>query len=64
MGAGFTIGPMGMGKLLSYLSIEQGWLFIGFVGFIGTLMMFWVEKYAERSTLADVSCSLSKHNFN
>jgi MFS family permease len=64
MGAGFTIGPMGMGKLLSYLSIEQGWLFIGFVGFIGTLMMFWVEKYAERSTLEDVSCSLSKHNFN
>ncbi len=54
MGAGFTLGPVGMGKVLSYMSIEQGWLFIGFVGFIGTLVMWWVEKYAERRTVEDI----------
>lgn len=44
-GLGFTLGPLGMGKALNYMSIETGWIALGistltFTGFMRILQRF------------------------
>lgn len=50
LGLGYTLGPMGMGKLLTYISIESGWLILGFFVFAASLFMRWLEAYDERTS--------------
>ena len=52
MGAGFTLGPFGMGKALTYISLETGWILVGFVALVCTVLMYWVEKYDEHAQKA------------
>lgn len=48
---GYTLGPMGMGKALSYISIEQGWIILGVVVFIASLFMRCLEVYDDKNSI-------------
>lgn len=49
-GAGWTFGPAGMGQLLKVLSIEQGWIVVGVVAAVFTLLMYKLEKYDKNTS--------------
>ncbi|SKA96635.1 Predicted arabinose efflux permease, MFS family [Caloramator quimbayensis] len=58
LGLGYTLGPMGMGKALSYISIEQGWIILGGVVFVASLFMRGLEAYDEKTSIpAAENCS-------
>ncbi len=48
IGVGYTIGPISMGWLLSYVTIEMGWIVTGIVAGITSVLMFLLEKYEVR----------------
>jgi len=48
MGIGYAIGPMTMGKVLNYLSVEGAWLILGGLTMVTAVLMFVLEKYDER----------------
>jgi MFS family permease len=47
-GAGYTLGPAGMGQLLKTLTLEQGWLVVGVVAAVFSFFMYRLEKYDAR----------------
>jgi MFS family permease len=49
MGAGYAIGPMTMGKILNYSSVERAWLILGVITTVTAILMFGLEKYEERT---------------
>ncbi len=49
-GLGETLGPVGMGYALAYMSIDTGWMLIGISTFIFALFMFGLEKYEVHQT--------------
>lgn len=51
MGAGYAIGPMTMGKILNYSSVESAWLIIGGLTTITAVFMLGLEKYDYRTNL-------------
>jgi MFS family permease len=51
MGMGYTIGPMTMGKILNYSSVESAWLIVGGLAAITAVLMFGLEKYDYRTNL-------------
>jgi MFS family permease len=52
MGMGYAIGPMAMGKILNYSSVESAWLIIGGLTTITAVLMFGLEKYDERTNIS------------
>ncbi len=51
MGMGYAIGPMTMGKMLNYSSVESAWLILGGVTAISAAFMFGLEKYDGRTSI-------------
>ena len=51
MGMGYAIGPMMMGKILNYSSIESAWLMVGGLTAITAVFMFGLEKYENRTNI-------------
>ena len=51
MGMGYAIGPMAMGKILNYSSIENAWLMLGGLTIIPAIFMFGLEKYDDRTNI-------------
>jgi MFS family permease len=51
MGMGYAIGPMTMGKILNYSSVESAWLIVGGLAAITAVLMFGLEKYDCRTNL-------------
>ncbi len=51
MGTGYAIGPMVMGKILNYASIEGAWLIVGGLTAITAVLMFGLEKYDKRANV-------------
>lgn len=49
-GLGFTLGPLGMGKALNYISIETGWIALGVSTLIFTVFMRILERFEKRET--------------
>lgn len=45
---GDTLGPVGMGYILTYISIDSGWRLIGISTLFFALLMFGLEKWEER----------------
>jgi len=52
IGLGHTIGPIGMGWILYYVSIETGWILTGIVAGVTSILMFLLEKYEDRQEKA------------
>lgn len=52
---GNTLGPLGMGKVLKYVSIESGWKGLGVSTFIFTLLMVGLEFYEKRDQRVDMN---------
>lgn len=50
LGLGHTLGPMIMGKALSYISIEDGWVILGGVVFVASLFMKYLEVYDDKNS--------------
>ncbi len=48
LGAGYTLGPLSMGKILSYISIETGWIALGLFTLVTSAFMYMLEKYDDR----------------
>ncbi|MDA8442693.1 MAG: MFS transporter [Peptococcaceae bacterium] len=48
MGLGYTIGPIGMGNILAYTTIERGWLLIGVSTLLFTCLMYGLERWDRR----------------
>lgn len=49
MNLGYAMGPMLMGKILNYSTIENAWLLVGGVTSVSALAMFFLEKYYDRT---------------
>lgn len=49
-GLGFTLGPLGMGKVLNYVSIDTGWIALGISTLIFTVFMKILERAEKRGT--------------
>lgn len=47
-GTGYAVGPMVMGKILNFTSIEDAWIFIGILTTITAVMMLGLEKYERK----------------
>jgi Arabinose efflux permease len=47
LGMGYTLGPMVMGKALTFISIETGWLILGCVALISSFLMRRLESYEK-----------------
>ena len=47
-GSGFAFGPLVMGKYISYFGISAGWIFVGIIMFIASLLMFLLYKIEKR----------------
>lgn len=54
LGAGYTLGPMGMGKVLSYISLETGWMILGIFTLVTACFMYLLEKYDDRKNMEEV----------
>lgn len=54
LGAGYTLGPSGMGKILSYISIETGWILVGIFTMITACLMYLLEKYDDKNNEQEV----------
>lgn len=48
-GAGHTLGPLGMGKVLMYTTIKRGWMMLVILLAIASFLMYQVEKMEEHS---------------
>lgn len=53
-GLGNTLGPVGMGYALTYVSIDTGWMLIGISTFIFSLFMFGLEKVEAQKTVQHI----------
>jgi len=51
---GDTLGPVGMGYALTYMSIDTGWMLIGISTFIFSLFMLGLEKVETRKTVQHI----------
>lgn len=51
---GETLGPVGMGYALTYISIDTGWMLIGISTLIFSLFMFGLEKVEARKTVRHI----------
>lgn len=60
MSAGFMIGPMVMGKIIMKTGIATGWIVIGALGFVCTILLLWLEVYDKRTYKADVETEDNK----
>lgn len=49
-GLGFTLGPLGMGKALNYVSLETGWIALGISTLIFTGFMWILQRVEKRET--------------
>jgi MFS family permease len=49
-GLGETLGPVGMGYALTYVSIDTGWMLIGISTFIFSMFMFGLEKFEAQKS--------------
>ncbi|HYE83011.1 MAG TPA: MFS transporter [Clostridia bacterium] len=49
MGIGYGIGPVTMGKILNYSSVESAWLMLGVLTAVTAVFMFGLEKYDGRT---------------
>lgn len=58
LGAGYTLGPMGMGKVLSYINIEKGWIVIGLFALITSGFMYMLGKYDDRKNRGEMEVSI------
>lgn len=54
-GAGYTLGPLVMGKALSYISIETGWIILGIFTIGASLLMYLLEKYDDKRNEKELS---------
>lgn len=54
LGMGHTLGPVGMGKLLTYVSIEYAWLGVGAFTVVSSFLMYLLGKYEEKTSLREV----------
>jgi MFS family permease len=46
-GLGFTLGPLGMGKVLNYVSIDTGWIALGISTLLFTVLMKKLERFEK-----------------
>ncbi len=53
-GLGETLGPVGMGYALTYVSMDTGWMFIGITTFIFSLFMLGLEKVEAKGIIKRV----------
>lgn len=51
MGMGYAIGPMTMGRILNYTSVESAWLLLGGLTTVSALLMFGLEKFDDRNSV-------------
>ncbi len=49
-GLGFTLGPLGMGKVLNHVSIDTGWIALGISTLIFTVFMRILERVEKRES--------------
>lgn len=49
-GIGYAIGPVTMGRILNYTSVESAWLMLGGFTMISAAFMFGLEKYDARTS--------------
>ena len=47
-GTGYAVGPMAMGRILNFISIEKAWIFIGIFTAMTAVLMSGLEKYEDR----------------
>lgn len=50
-GMGYTLGPLVMGNVLLYISIERGWIWLGIMVCVFSGLMYMLEKYDKRRAL-------------
>lgn len=60
MGLGYTLGPLGMGQMLRYVTIEQGWLLAGSLTLVCAFLMYGLEKYDDRHRTEDCPSQTEK----
>jgi len=53
-GLGETLGPVGMGYALTYMSIDTGWILIGVSTFIFSLFMLGLERVEAKKTIQSI----------
>jgi MFS family permease len=58
-GLGATLGPLGMGQLLGYLSIDIGWILLGGLTLIFAALMAVLEHYERASATAYAGADLN-----
>lgn len=49
LGMGYTLGPLAMGNALTFISIENAWLFIGALLIVASAFMHVLERYEKRT---------------
>ncbi|MGF7058371.1 MDR family MFS transporter [Brassicibacter mesophilus] len=54
-GMGYTLGPWGMGKILTHVTIEHAWIMIGIFGVVSTIFMLNLEKYEKKNSLQHIN---------
>lgn len=48
LGAGYTLGPIAIGRGLKYMSMESVWLILGVIALVSSIFMYRLEKYEKR----------------
>ncbi|MPN44645.1 hypothetical protein SDC9_192210 [bioreactor metagenome] len=48
-GAGHTLGPIGMGKILNFTSIAGGWKLVGIICIIASAIMLSLEAWERKA---------------
>lgn len=48
MQSGYAIGPMAMGRILNFISVENAWLMVGAISAVSAALMLGLEKYEYR----------------
>ncbi|MEG0772552.1 MFS transporter [Clostridium sp.] len=51
-GMGHTLGPIGMGKILNFTSIEGGWMIVGIICIIASTVMLGLEAWERKKHYA------------
>jgi MFS family permease len=46
---GHIVGPMGMGKLITYIGMDAGWIFVGLFTLVSAVFMRRLETYEKRT---------------
>ncbi|MPN39172.1 hypothetical protein SDC9_186700 [bioreactor metagenome] len=50
-GLGYTLGPVGMGQILRFVTINGAWKIVGSISVVASCFMLILESYERRSKI-------------